>query len=147
MTEHWDIERYRAHLVGDKPKKKASKYSNQVVWIDNIRFASILEGAYYLQLCCLQKAGDVEYFLMQVKIECGGGVKYWVDFLVFYVGHHRPAYIDVKGKKTRAFKNKKKQVEAYHPIEIQCRTKDDVEDVFKRAARAYLERPAGHSES
>ena len=84
---------------------------------DGIKFPSKLEALYYDHLNLLIKAGEVVFFLRQVPFYLPGGVKYVVDYQVFYTDG-TVAFIDVKGLETRAFIDKKKMVESIYPIEI-----------------------------
>ena len=84
---------------------------------DGIKFPSKLEALYYDRLVLLQRAGEVLFFLSQVPFHLTGGVKYVVDFQVFYTGG-TVEFVDVKGKETQAFIDKKKMVEALYPVEI-----------------------------
>jgi hypothetical protein len=84
---------------------------------DGKKFASKKERTYYEQLKLQQKAGDVLFFLREVPIDIGGGVRYRVDFLVFY-SSGEVQFIDVKGVRTRMYLSKKAIVESLYPIEI-----------------------------
>ena len=102
----------------DKQPKK-SKYKNKIAYVDDIRFDSLAEAAYYERLKILQKAGEVSHFLMQVPFVLPGPVRYRLDFLVFY-SDGAVDYIDIKGKPTAEFKTKKKLVAALYPVKIRC---------------------------
>ncbi len=84
---------------------------------DGIKFPSKLEASYYDHLQLLIRAGEVLFFLRQTPIHLTGGVKYVVDFQVFYTDGS-VKFIDTKGKETRAFIDKKKMVESLYPVEI-----------------------------
>ncbi len=87
---------------------------------DGIKFDSTKEARYYDELQLRVKAGEVLFFLRQVPFELPGGVKYRVDFQEFWAdGTVR--FIDVKGMRTQEYINKKKQVEALYPVEIEER--------------------------
>lgn len=116
MSESWSLERYRAHVEG---KDKKSKYRNEKVTIDGITFDSKAEAAYYNYLLILRENKEVSHFLMQVPFVLDAGVKYRLDFLVFYAGG-RVDYVDIKGAVTKEFKIKKKQVEYRYPVKIRC---------------------------
>ena len=94
-----------------------SKYGNIPTIIDGIRFPSKLEARYYTQLLLFQKSGHVKYFLRQVPIHLPGGIRYLVDFQVFYENGD-VEYVDCKGRPTPMYIMKKKQVEALYPIKI-----------------------------
>jgi hypothetical protein len=84
---------------------------------DGISFSSKLEAAYYDKLKLFQSAGQVLFFLRQVPFHLPGGVRYVVDFQVFYTDGSIE-FVDVKGMETPEFITKKKLVEALYPIEI-----------------------------
>lgn len=128
MAETWTIDQYRDHLAG-KSKQKTSKYKNKKVTIDGNVFDSIAEGEYYKYLKMLRDAGEVEFFLRQVPFDLPGGVKYKLDYLVFYKSGNRD-YVDIKGFETRGFKDKKKQVEDLYPVRIRC---------LKRSGNKFVE--------
>lgn len=147
MDEHWSPKQYRHYLAtgqapgssGAEPKeekqpKKQSKMRNKITIIDGIRFDSQLEAAYYLDLMDRVNCKVVSHFLMQVPMHCGGGVKYKLDFLVFYTDGHQE-YVDVKGQRTQAYKNKKKQIEERYPISIIEIERKDVPESFISTAR------------
>lgn len=115
MTEHMSTKAYLEMTV----KPKASKYKNVKVKINEITFDSKAEAAYYSYLLILQKSGEVSHFLMQVPFLCGGGVKYRLDFLVFY-NNTFVDHVDIKGAITSIFSLKRKQVESRYPIKIRC---------------------------
>jgi hypothetical protein len=108
----------------DMIKKRANKFNAAATTVDNKKFDSKLEAAYYTHLKTLKRIGDVEYFLMQVPIVLLGGKKYVCDFLVFYTDG-RIEYVDVKGRETELFKLKKSIVEAQYPIKIKVLKKGD----------------------
>lgn len=97
------------------PKK--SKYKNRRVEIDGIKFDSVKEGKRYSDLKLLQKEGHVQFFLRQVAFDLPGGVRYFADFLVFWV-NGKTTVEDVKGVRTQIYKLKKKQVEELYPVKI-----------------------------
>jgi len=84
---------------------------------DGMSFMSKLEAAYYDKLNLFQKAGSVLFFLRQVPFHLPGGVKYVVDFQVFY-SDGTVEFVDVKGMETPEFIAKKKMVEALYPVQI-----------------------------
>jgi dsDNA-binding SOS-regulon protein len=84
---------------------------------DGMSFSSKLEAAYYDRLKLLQMAGEVSFFLRQVPFHLPGGVKYVVDYQVFYADGD-VEFVDVKGMETPEFVAKKKMVEALYPVEI-----------------------------
>ena len=94
------------------------KYHAVRTELDGIKFPSKKEALYYQRLKNLKRAGEVVFFLRQVPFYLPGGVKYVVDFQVFYADGS-VAFIDVKGMRTATYKAKKKMVEALFPVEIE----------------------------
>jgi hypothetical protein len=84
---------------------------------DGIKFASKKETQRYIHLQNLQKSGEVLFFLRQVPFYLPGGVKYVLDFMIFWADGS-VTMEDVKGLKTPMYIAKKKIVEAIYPIEI-----------------------------
>ena len=84
---------------------------------DGYIFDSKKEARYYDQLCMAQKAGEVVCFLRQVPFHIPGNVTYRLDFLVFYKDG-TVSCIDVKGRRTPQYIDKKKIVEALYPVTI-----------------------------
>lgn len=104
------------------------KFRAKPVIDDGARFPSKLEHAYYQKLQRDQKDGSVLFFLRQVPFHLVGGIKYVLDFMVFYSdGSIR--FLDIKGMETAEFLMKKKMVEATFPVEIEVIKKYD----FRRA--------------
>jgi hypothetical protein len=100
---------------------KPNKYHNHPTTVDGIRFDSKREARYYEQLKIRKAMGEVAYFLRQVPIHLPGGTKLVIDFQVFYTDPARnPDYIDAKGKQTKEFRIKKREVEHHYPFEIKC---------------------------
>ena len=92
------------------------KFNAIPVEFDGIRFDSKKEGRYYNELKMRLK-GDVLFFLRQVPFDLPGGVKYRVDFEVFYK-NGTVEFIDVKGHRTKDYIMKKKMVESMYPVKI-----------------------------
>lgn len=109
------LEEY-ARLAGSG--KPESKYNSKRTVVDGIKFDSIKESNRYKELLILQREGAVSHFLMQVPFLLDGGVKYRLDFLVFWTDRHI-SYEDVKGFKTEVYKIKKKMVEARYQLKIE----------------------------
>lgn len=85
---------------------------------DGYKFASKKEAKRYKELKLLQQCGDVVFFLIQVPFRLPGGVKYIVDFEIFWA-NGEVTFEDVKGFETDTFKMKRKMVEElYAPIKI-----------------------------
>ena len=98
-------------------KRQRHKFNAIACKADGIRFASKAEAAYYSRLKILKEKGEVIFFLRQVPFDLPGGIKYFVDFQVFY-SDGSIDFVDVKGMSTPIFLLKKKQVENLYPIEI-----------------------------
>jgi|GEM_PF-7126285 len=156
MTETWSLEKYRHEMglpqLAGKPAAakqqevvttapvipKPSKMRNVPTYIDTIRFDSRIEGAYYLQLLSETNTGIVSHFFRQVRMECGAGVGYVLDFLVVYTDGSLQ-YVDVKGHVTRTYKNKKKQIEDRYPIQIKEVYRKDISAFYIASAKAISE--------
>lgn len=94
------------------------KYNAVATELDGLRFDSKAEARRYADLKLLQRAGEVVFFLRQVPFDLPGGVKYRVDYCIFWADG-RVTFEDVKGMTTPMFTLKKKQVEALYPVEIE----------------------------
>lgn len=101
-----------------------SKYKNKKVVIDNITFSSQKEGMRYLQLKEMEQRGEIKDLKLQVPFELQPSfklegetiraMKYIADFVYMEnVNGDIPAWKqvveDVKGMRTRVYKDKKKQ--------------------------------------
>lgn len=98
-------------------KRVKHKFNAKPSEVDNKRFDSKAEAAYYKKLKLLQKEGKILFFLRQVPFELPGNVKYIVDFQEFW-NDGTIIFSDVKGFETSEFIMKKKMVEDLYPIEI-----------------------------
>lgn len=97
--------------------KKKSKYNNVITEVDGIKFRSKAEARRYGELKLLMRAGEVRFFTRQNVFGLPGGVKYLIDFIVWWEdGSH--TFEDVKGFKTATYRDKKKMVEALYPVKI-----------------------------
>ena len=94
------------------------KFRAQPTIRDGMHFASKKEARYYDRLKIMVKADIVLFFLRQVPFHLPGGVKYSVDFQVFYKNGDTK-FIDVKGHRTKDFIRNKKMVEALYPVKIE----------------------------
>lgn len=101
----------RRHKFNAKPTTRE--------WPDNskIKFQSTMQARYFDRLVLATKTGSLLFFLMEVPIKLPGGVTYRVDFVEFW-RDGAVNFVDVKGRKTPQYIDKKKQVEALYPIEI-----------------------------
>ncbi|EPF1989239.1 DUF1064 domain-containing protein [Listeria monocytogenes] len=106
-----------------------SKYNAKKVVIDNIKFDSKAEAAYYHQLKLLKMSGEVvsfdlqpEFILQDSFVKNGKkyhAIKYRADFLVRYKDGHEEL-IDVKGMLTNEFILKRKLFEMRYMQSIKC---------------------------
>jgi hypothetical protein len=103
-----------------KPSKptRSGKYANQSVRIDDIRFDSKREGAYYARLKRERAGGLIRMFHRQVVFDLPGGVTYRCDFQIIN-NDNSVRYVDAKGVETDVFIMKRKQVRAIYGIEIE----------------------------
>lgn len=104
--------------------KKPSKYRNEPVVIDGIRFDSKREGAYYVDLKMLERAGEVTAVELQRPFQlCGpSGIliaTYKADFVFWDNRTSKVRVIDVKGFETKEFRLKRKMMRAILGIEIE----------------------------
>ncbi|EDI8768609.1 TPA_asm: DUF1064 domain-containing protein [Listeria monocytogenes] len=106
-----------------------SKYNAKKVVIDNIKFDSKAEAAYYEQLKLLKMSGEVvsfdlqpEFILQDSFVKNGKkyhAIKYRADFLVRYKDGHEEL-IDIKGMLTKEFRIKQKLFELRYMQSIKC---------------------------
>lgn len=94
------------------------KFNAKPVNLDGWHFPSTKEGRYYQELKLKQKAGIILFWLRQCPIHLPGGVKMVIDFIEFH-SDGSCHFVDVKGKRTAQYIDKKKLVEALYPIEIE----------------------------
>jgi len=88
-----------------------------------------MEASYYDYLQQLKGNGDITHFLMQTPFHLPGGIKYVIDFVVFY-SDGLVEYVDVKGYNTQIYVMKKKQVEELYPITIKEVNKKNFHQLF-----------------
>lgn len=96
---------------------KRAKYGNKITVVDGIRFDSKKEAGYYEQLKLRQRGGEVHFWLRQVPVHLPGGTKYVLDFVVF-LKSGEVQFVDVKGRETKEFRIKKREVEHHYPFRI-----------------------------
>ncbi len=106
-----------------------SKYNAKKVVIDDIKFDSKAEAAYYQQLKLLKMTGEVvsfdlqPEFVLQESFRKNGklyrAIKYKADFLVRYSDGHEEL-IDIKGMLTKEFRIKQKLFELRYMQSIKC---------------------------
>jgi len=100
------------------------KFKAKAVTQDGHRFPSTLEWKYFNHLEALILLKEVVFFLRQVPFHLPGGVKYVVDYQVFY-SNGEIKFVDVKGCETSEFILKKKMVEDLYPVKIDIIKKGD----------------------
>lgn len=110
-------------------KTRQSKYNNRKVTVGNITFDSYMESRYYLHLIELQKHGVVTDIQLQVPFVIQDAfvvdgkkhqaITYVADFVVTY-SDGREEVVDVKGKVTQTFRNKRKMFIARYGRDIKC---------------------------
>ncbi len=106
-----------------------SKYNAKKVVIDDIKFDSKAEAAYYQQLKLLKMTGEVVSFDLQPEFTLQDSfrkngklyraIKYKADFLVRYSDGHEEL-IDIKGMLTKEFRIKQKLFEMRYMQSIKC---------------------------
>ena len=104
----------------DKPPRR-SKYGNQWVEIDGLRFDSKHEANVYCELMLRVRAGELKSVLRQVPFDLPGGIKYYADFVTITPDMRIEGVYDAKSeatRKNRVYINKKKQMKACWGIEI-----------------------------
>lgn len=94
-----------------------SKYRAIRTEYNGTMYASKAEAAYAAKLDLLIRAGEVRFYLEQVKFKLPGKVKYLLDFQVIKT-NGEIEWIDVKGFMTPISKLKIKQVEEIYKINI-----------------------------
>lgn len=102
---------------------KPSKYRNEPVTLDGIRFQSKAEARYYSQLKLREKAGEVYGVELQKPfvITINGVLvcTYRSDFSFYDNREKRMRVVDVKGVSTPVFKLKAKMVKAQYGVDIE----------------------------
>lgn len=98
--------------------KPAHKFKAVLTERDGQVFHSKKEARFYDGLVLLKRQGEVVFFLRQVPFHLPGGVRYIVDFQVFWADG-TVSFIDVKGVRTAAYIRNKKQVETLYPVTIE----------------------------
>lgn len=118
------IEELRRLLAETEAKAKRGRpdvrgtISGTKCWRAGNKFDSKLEAEHYDRLALLEQAGEVRMFLHQVPLRLPGGVRYTVDFLVFWADG-RVTFEEVKGFRRETYALRKRIAEAYYGIEIQ----------------------------
>lgn len=128
----WGMKRLKRSIPRTSLTRRAStrsKYNAKKVVIDNIKFDSKAEAAYYQQLKLLKMTGEVvsfdlqPEFILQDSFRKNGklyrAIKYKADFLVLYKDGHEEL-IDIKGMLTKEFRIKQKLFELRYMQSIKC---------------------------
>ncbi len=128
----WGTKKLKRNIRRTSLTKQAStrsKYNAKKVVIDDIKFDSKAEAAYYQQLKLLKMSGEVvsfdlqpEFILQDSFVKNGKkyhAIKYRADFLVRYKDGHEEL-IDVKGMLTNEFILKRKLFEMRYMQSIKC---------------------------
>ena len=80
-----------------------NKYKNKIVFVDGIRFHSILESKRYLFLKCSKKVKSFKRQVPFIVAKYGNKViKYYADFVVEWESDHHTVE-DVKGYRTQLY--------------------------------------------
>lgn len=128
----WGTKRLKRSIPRTSLTKRTStrsKYNAKKVVIDDIKFDSKAEAAYYQQLKLLKMTGEVvsfdlqPEFVLQESFRKNGklyrAIKYKADFLVRYKDGHEEL-IDIKGMLTKEFRIKQKLFELRYMQSIKC---------------------------
>ena len=110
-----------APVPPQEDQKRKSKYGNQRVEVDGLKFDSKHEAAVYQQLLMRVKAGELRAVIRQVKFDLPGGIVYIADFVAIRPDFFIEGVYDAKSaatKQNRVYINKKKQMQALYGIEI-----------------------------
>lgn len=107
-----------------KTTYKQSKYHNEKVIFDGIKFDSKKEFNRYMELKLLEKAGKISYlelqkpFVLIDKSKYGRQIVYKADFVYYDNELNKLIVEDVKGVKTDVYKLKKRLIAEKYDIEI-----------------------------
>lgn len=116
------VTREEASAAGIDVPAKRSKYRNEPVTVDNVRFHSKREAKRYSELKLLEKAGQIFDLELQPKfVFVVNGVKlgtYTADFCYVDTVSGWAVVEDVKGVRTQQYRLRKKLLKALHGIEV-----------------------------
>lgn len=105
-------------------KNHISKYRNQKVMVDGIKFDSKKEARRYQELKLLKRSGKIENLRLQVpyvlidKSNHGRAIKYIADFVYYDNALKKEIVEDTKGYRTDIYKLKKRLMVERYGIEI-----------------------------
>jgi hypothetical protein len=110
-------------LVAEAKRAKPSKYRNRKVVVDGITFDSGREAVHYFELTVRLAAGEIRHLRCQPRFDlhAPNGAKvasYVADFSYVDVSTGQTVVEDVKGFRTRHYRQKKKHVEAEYGITV-----------------------------
>lgn len=113
----------RNGLTADAKAEKPSKYRNEKAIVDGIVFASQREADHYGELKVRLLIGEIRDLRCQPSFDlhAPGGkrvARYVADFSYVEVATGKTVVEDVKGFRTRHYRQKKKHVEAEYGIEV-----------------------------
>jgi hypothetical protein len=113
----------RNGLTAEAKRTKPSKYRNERDVVDGIAFASHREAAHYAELKVRVMLGEIRDLRCQPSFDlhAPGGkriARYVADFSYVVVATGQTVVEDVKGFRTRHYRQKKKHVEAEYGIEV-----------------------------
>lgn len=98
------------------------KYGAKRTTVDNIKFSSKLESAYYGKLRMLEKNGDILFFLRQTSLHLPANIRYVIDFVEFWAPKNgdqgEVIFTECKGFMTPQAKDKIKMAEEIYGISI-----------------------------
>ena len=103
---------------------RISKYGNQKVVVDGIKFDSKKEASRYQELRLLRRAGKIDNLRLQVpyvlidKSKYGGAIKYIADFVYYDNELQKEIVEDTKGYLTDLYKLKRRLMAERYGIEI-----------------------------
>lgn len=97
-----------------KAVKKPHKYGAKATVVRGRKYPSKLEGAFAESLWLAKEAGTILFWLEQVPFHFKSGIKYLVDFAVFYEDGGIE-FVEVKGRETKNYKLKMRLLADEYP--------------------------------
>ncbi len=114
-------------------KAKPHKYGAKATTYKGVRYDSQAEARYAADLDLQKQAGDIAFWLRQVKIPLGVDISTRIDFLVFTSSHNpRSSWFnvyaaEVKGVETADFRRVRKLWTKYGPCNLCIVKRGEVE--------------------
>lgn len=105
-------------------KVRRHKFKAKPINDNGKHFDSTLEYKYSKHLELRQRAGEILFFLRQVRFDLPGNVKFYLDFVLFKADE-TVEFHEVKGVMTPLSQLKINQVEDIYPIKIKIIRKGD----------------------